>query len=82
MNYIQLYLTIKTYYLNSNEHLLTAFLKTIFLVITSPARLRVKNDMVQSSHVSIKRFYKGDRHRERIHREHPHAQKRTQNYVG
>ena len=58
MNYIQLYLTIKTYYLNSNEHLLTAFLKTIFLVITSPARLRVKNDMVQYSHVSIKQFYK------------------------
>ena len=44
--------------MNSDEHLLTAFLKAISLVITSPARLRVKNDMVQSSHVSIKRFYK------------------------
>ena len=55
---IKLNLTIKRYYLNSDEHLLTAFLKAIFLVITSPARLRVKNDMVQSSHVSIKRFYK------------------------
>ena len=58
MNNIQLDLTIKIYYLNSDEHLLTAFLKAISLVITSPARLRVKNDMVQSSHVSIKRFYK------------------------
>ena len=51
-------MTIKRYYLTSDEHLLTAFLKAISLVITSPARLRVKNDMVQSSHVSIKRFYK------------------------
>ena len=55
---IKLNLTIKRYYLNWDEHLLTAFLKAISLVITSPARLRVKNDMVQSSHVSIKRFYK------------------------
>ena len=58
MNNIQFNLTIKNYYLNSDEHYITAFLKAISLVITSPARLRVKNDMVQSSHVSIKRFYK------------------------